>query len=54
MKFVEYRGPSDGVVLPDGTEFPKGKPVEVDAELADALARQGFKVITKSEKGDGK
>lgn len=51
MAHVVYDGPSDGVALPDGREFPKGKPVEVNDELAEALTRQGFKPV-KNGKGN--
>lgn len=41
---VVYVGPHDAVVLSDGREFKNGEPVEVDADLADALTAQGFKI----------
>lgn len=50
MVSVVYNGPSDGVALPDGREFLKGKPVEVDEDLAESLTRQGFKIV-KNGKG---
>lgn len=51
MASVVYNGPSDSVSTPDGIEFPLGVPVEVDADLAASLERQGFSIVVKSEKG---
>jgi len=53
MASVVYDGPFDGVALPDGREFPKGKTVEVEDALAESLAGQNFKIL-KDGKGNGK
>jgi hypothetical protein len=51
MAVVVYDGPFTGVVLPDGRLFEKGKPVEVEDDLAESLCRQDFTM--KIEKGKG-
>lgn len=51
MATVIYDGPHSGVVLADGREFVKGQPVEVDADLAEALTRQGFKAVKNEKAG---
>lgn len=49
MATVVYDGPFAGVVLPDGREFVKGKPVEVDEDLAKSLTSQDFKSVEISK-----
>lgn len=41
MKVI-YNGPFGSVTLPDGTECPKGVPVDVSASIGKNLVRQGF------------
>lgn len=51
-KVVQYDEGEASVVLTDGTVAERGKPVEVDAEMADRLVEQGWTEVRNGKPVD--